>query len=395
MKKAIFIAHRFPFPPNKGDKLRAYHILKHLCKRYEVSLICHLDEERDLEEVKRLDLPLKQFFFHFKPKKWRKLASLKALHRGSLSVAYFYADELQARYNQLVKEGPISLIFCSCAPAAEYVFRGPETRAALFLDFMDVDSEKWHLYAEKSGVPWRFIYALEARRMRTYEQKITKIFDRLFLVSAAEAELFKEKVAQSEKITVLENGVDLAFFNPAYKPGLELKKPAVAFTGAMDYWPNAEGVIWFAREIWPLVKKRHPQATFYIVGKDPLPEVKALSKEPGIEITGFVRDTRDYLAQAQVCVAPLRIARGIQNKVLEAMAMARPVVATPQAAEGLSFIEGKELLLAGDTQSFAQKVLKLIEEKEMARKIGKAARKRVENDYSWGKKLEVLDAFLP
>ncbi|AEH44587.1 sugar transferase, PEP-CTERM/EpsH1 system associated [Thermodesulfatator indicus DSM 15286] len=394
MKRAIFIAHRFPFPPNKGDKLRAYNILKYLTRRYEVSLICHLDEERDLNELNRLDLPLKNVFFDFKPKKWRKLASFKALPKGSLSVVYFYAKELQVRFNQLVKKDPISLIFCSCAPAAEYVFRGPETKARLFLDFMDVDSEKWRLYAERSGFPWRLVYALEAGRMRTYEKKIVKAFDRVFLVSAAEAALFQEKVESSPKVTVLENGVDLDFFSPAYRSKLKKNGPTVVFTGAMDYWPNAEGVIWFAREIWPLVKNEFPKATFYVVGKDPLPEVEALSKEPGVQVTGFVPDARDYISLADVCVAPLRLARGIQNKVLEAMAMAKPVVATPEAAEGITFQES-ELLVAHQAKDFAEAVKELLKNPVKAHKIGRLARKRMEKDYSWEKKLEVLDAYLP
>ncbi|WP_028845824.1 TIGR03087 family PEP-CTERM/XrtA system glycosyltransferase [Thermodesulfatator atlanticus] len=394
MKKGLFIAHRIPFPPNKGDKLRAYHILKFLAKRYEMSLLCHIDEERDLAIVDKIDIPLRTFRYHFRPKGLRKLLSLKALPKGSLSVAYFYAGELQARYDQIIAREKPFFVFCSCAPAAEYVFRGKETPGYLFLDFMDVDSEKWRLYAEKKAFPSSLIYRLEASRMRAYEKRILKRFDHVFLVSEAEAHLFREKVAESEKICVLENGVDLCFFSPDYQSKLSIEGPVVVFTGAMDYWPNADAVIWFVEKCWPLIRQRISQASFFIVGKDPLPEVKDLAKVPGVEITGFVPDTRDYLALADVCVAPLRLARGIQNKVLEAMAMAKATVVTPQAAEGIKYTD-EELLVASSPEDFAEKVIFLLKNPEVSRKIGKMARKRIEKEYSWEKKLEKLKSLLP
>ncbi len=395
MKKAFFIAHRLPFPPNKGDKLRAYHILRRLSQRFETYLFCHLDDARDLEEVSRLDLPLKGVFFRYRSARHRKLACLRALPKGSLTVAYFYERSLQKEYDRLLQEASPSLIFCSCAPAAEYVFCGPAPGARLFLDFMDVDSEKWAAFSQKTPWPYRLLYALEARRLRAYERRIAREFHRIFFVSAQEAALFREKVLSNEKISVLENGVDLEFFSPSYRSALPKEGPSVVFTGAMDYWPNIEGVLWFARNCWPRIKRALPEARFYVVGKDPPSEIRELpQKERGIVVTGFVRDARDYLALADVAIAPLLVARGVQNKVLEAAAMARPVVATPQAAEGLSLLPGEEILVEEEPSLFAEKVIELLREPRRAREIGKRARQRMEKEYSWEKKLAVLDRFL-
>ncbi len=395
MKKAFFIAHRLPYPPNKGDKLRAYHILKHLSQKFETYLFCHLDDERDLEEVSGIDLPLAGIYFTFRPSRQRKLFCLRALPKGSLTVAYFYERKLQKDYNSLLLEKRPSLIFCSCAPAAEYVFRGPETNATLFLDFMDVDSEKWRALSRKASQPYRAIYALEAKRLRAYERKIVENFERVFLVSENEAALFAKKVLESPKISVLENGVNLDFFTPTYQSSLLKEGESVVFTGAMDYLPNAEGVLWFVENCWAKIKEIFPRARFYIVGKDPLPEIRNLPKKwPGVIVTGFVKDARDYLALADVCVAPLLVARGVQNKILEAAAMGKAVVATPQAAEGLSLRIGEEILVEEKASDFAEKIIKLLDRPDWARALGKRARLRVEKDYSWEKKLAVLDRYL-
>ena len=396
MKKAFFVAHRLPFPPNKGDKLRAYHILKTICESFETYLFCHLDDARDLEEVKHLDLPLAGVYFRFLPAWRRKIRCLKALPSGSLTVAYFYEKELQRKYDAFFKEKRPSLVFCSCAPAAEYVFRGPSVKETkLLLDFMDVDSEKWQAYANRISGPSRLIYALEAQRLRSYEKRIVEFFQRVFLVSEEEARLFRQKVSESPKISVLENGVDLFHFTPHYQSSLTKEGPVLVFTGAMDYWPNAEGVVWFVENCWPLIKKAFPKTVFYVVGKDPLPEVSTLAqKDTSIIVTGFVKDTRDYLALADICIAPLQLARGIQNKILEAAAMGKAIVATPQAAEGISLLEEKEILIAKNPQVFAEKIVELLRNPKKARLLGRKARLKMEKNYSWEKKLAPLKEYL-
>lgn len=396
MREAIFIAHRLPFPPNKGEKLRAYHFLKFLASRYPTHLLCHIDEERDLEAVKKIDLPLRGLHYHFAPRGQRKKRCLKALLLGgSLTVAYFYDRPLQKVFNSLIRKRPIGLIFGSCAPVAEYVFRAGFFGAPLLLDFMDVDSEKWRDFSRRTAPPMRWVYALEARRLRAYERRIAQAFDRVFLVTEAEARLFREKVCDPGNVFFIENGVDLKRFHPSYRSPLRKQGPTLVFTGAMDYWPNAEGVIWFAEEIFPKIRVALPEVRFYIVGKDPIDEVKNLSKIAGVEVTGFVPEVRDYIALADVCVAPLRLARGVQNKILEAMAMGKPVVATSPASEGIKASPGEHLLIADSPESFAQAVISLLRDQSLAQKMGQAARKQVKEYYSWENNLAKLEEFLP
>jgi len=395
MKEAIFIAHRIPFPPNKGEKLRAYHFLKFIAERYSTHLLCHIDEERDLEAAQKIDLPLASIHYHFLPRHKRKQRCLKALFfGGSLTVAYFYNRSLQQVFNTLIRKRPIELVFGSCAPAAEYVFRAGFLGARLLLDFMDVDSEKWRAFSKHTAPPMCWVYALEARRLRAYERRIANTFDHVFLVTEAEARLFQRVVAEID-VAVIENGVNLERFHPTYQSPLSKEGFVLVFTGAMDYWPNAEGVIWFAQEIFPQIKKVFPEVTFFIVGKDPLPEVKRLSVDPRLRITGYVEDARDYLALADVCVVPLRLARGVQNKILEAMAMGKPVVATSAAVEGIKARPGEHLLVADSPDEFAEAVNLLLRERPLAEKMGKAARKQVEKHYSWEKNLTKLEEFLP
>lgn len=396
MKELVFIAHRLPFPPNKGEKLRAYHFLKFMAQRYPTHLLCHIDEERDLEAVQKIDLPLASLHYHFSPRNQRKRRCLKALLTGrSLSVAYFYDVPLQKAFNTLLRKRPIDFIFCSCSPAAEYVFQARISGRTLLLDFMDVDSEKWRAFSRHTIPPMCWIYALESRRLRPYEKKIAQTFDQVFLVTEAEARLFREKVCDTGNIFVIENGVDLERFSPDYQSPLNKKSPTLVFTGAMDYWPNAEGVIWFSKEIFPKIKQVFPETRFYIVGKDPTKEVRELSKIEGVEVTGFVADIRDYMALADVCVAPLRLARGVQNKILEAMAMGKPVVATSAAAEGIKAQPGKHLLVADSPDEFAQAILTLLKDPSKALQIGWQARILVENHYLWEKQLRKLERLLP
>ncbi|WP_456432629.1 TIGR03087 family PEP-CTERM/XrtA system glycosyltransferase [Thermosulfuriphilus sp.] len=397
MKKAIYIAHRIPFPPNKGEKIRAYHFLKCIARHYSTYLFFHIDEERDLEALKAIDLPVEDVFYHYLPRSRRKSRCLKALIDGtSLSVAYFYDPPLGATFSKILGSN-ISLIFCSCAPTAEYVFRSglaPKKRPRLFMDFMDVDSDKWARFSEKCSPPMSWIYSLEAKRLRAYEERIAWSFDQLFLVTEEEVALFRSYIGHGS-VAVIENGVDLDRFHPSYKSPLSKDGPVVVFTGAMDYWPNAEAVIWFARQIFPKIKEAFPRASFYIVGKDPSREIKALVEIPGVVVTGWVSDSRDYIALADVCVAPLKLARGIQNKVLEAMAMAKPVVATREAYEGIRAEPGRHLLVADSSEEFARLVIRLLSEENWARGVGQAAREQVEKEYSWQRSFQILEEFLP
>jgi sugar transferase (PEP-CTERM/EpsH1 system associated) len=277
---------------------------------------------------------------------------------------------------------------------AEYVFKLPSvkgvSRPKLVMDFIDVDSYKWSQYAEKCRLPMRWVYKEEGRRLLSYERRIAENFDSLLLVSELEKRLF-DKVLPGFNATAMSNGVDLEFFSPGMGNPIEKKGPVVVFTGAMDYWPNVEGVCWFADEVLPEIRRRSPDLTFYIVGNRPAPEVQILNDRDGMVVTGFVDDVRDYLSAADVCVAPLRIARGIQNKVLEALAMGRPTVSTSFALEGVRAQHGREVLVADEPSAFAEAVVTLLEDRKGAEELGRRGRKSMETHFSWERNLSLLD----
>jgi sugar transferase (PEP-CTERM/EpsH1 system associated) len=282
------------------------------------------------------------------------------------------------------------LVFSSAMAQYADPYRG----ARRVVDFVDVDSDKWRQYAEKKSFPMSWLYNYEARQLLRYERQVARDYDASLFVSAPEAELFRQLAPESSrKIGHFSNGVDTDYFSPheahadPYAPG----ERALVFTGAMDYWPNVDAVQWFCDEVFPSLRERFPGLMFYIVGSRPAPAVQALAQRPGVKVTGTVPDVRPYIAHAAVAVAPLRIARGIQNKVLEAMAMATPVVVSPQALEGIDAVPGSELVLAEDAAAFADAVGALLAGRESAAAaIGQAARAKVQRQYSWSSNLACI-----
>jgi sugar transferase (PEP-CTERM/EpsH1 system associated) len=265
---------------------------------------------------------------------------------------------------------------------AQYADKYPQARRVV--DFCDVDSDKWRQYAEKKAWPMSWLYRHEARQLLSYERRVAREYDASLFVSAPEADLFRQLAPECDgKIGFFNNGVDTDYFSPdlGHQSPYAQGERAVVFTGAMDYWPNVDAVQWFASAIFPQLRSRFANLRFYIVGARPTPAVQALAQQDGVVVTGTVPDVRPYIAHAQVAVAPLRIARGIQNKVLEAMAMATPVVVTPQALEGIDAEPGTELVLAEDENDFVEAVSALLYVPEHS--IGKAARAKVERNYSW------------
>jgi sugar transferase (PEP-CTERM/EpsH1 system associated) len=239
-----------------------------------------------------------------------------------------------------------------------------------------------------------WLYRYEARQLLAYERRVAREYDASLFVSAPEAELFRQLAPESTaKIGHFSNGVDTDYFSPdqphadPYAPG----ERALVFTGAMDYWPNVDAVQWFAADVFPALRERFADLKFYIVGSRPAPAVQELAKLPGVVVTGTVPDVRPYIAHAAVAVAPLRIARGIQNKVLEAMAMATPVVVSPQALEGIDAVPGSELVLAEDAAGFVDAVTTLLAGQDSAATaIGAAARAKVQRRYSWSSNLACI-----
>jgi len=389
----LLLIHRIPYPPNKGDKIRSYHLLKHLAQHYRVHLATFVDDPDDWQYVPHVEaLCASSHFAAMKPLVAR-LKSLGALLKNrSLSLEYYRDKGVERWVKQTVAAHGIERVLVFSSAMAQYA--DPYRAARRVVDFVDVDSDKWRQYAEKKSFPMSWLYNYEAQRLLSYERQVARDYDASLFVSAPEAELFRQLAPESSrKIGHFSNGVDTDYFSPhdSHASPYAAGERALVFTGAMDYWPNVDAVQWFCDEVFPQLRTRFPELRFYIVGSRPAPAVQALAQRAGVTVTGTVPDVRPYIAHAAVAVAPLRIARGIQNKVLEAMAMATPVVVSPQALEGIDAIPGSELVLAEDAAAFADAVAALLTGLDSAAgAIGAAARAKVQSRYSWSSNLACI-----
>lgn len=395
MDELLYLVHRIPYPPNKGDKIRSYHLLKHLAKRYRVHVGAFVDDANDwqyAEALKQLAggeiklLPLA-------PRTATLRSALGLLTGEPLTLPYYRKRAMQVWVDQLLATRPIQHAVVYSSSMAQYIMNRPKLRRVI--DFVDIDSDKWRQYADKKGWPMCMVYRRESRKLFEYERRVTHTFDAACFVSNAEAGLFQQLAPDcASKVFGYSNGVDTEYFAPTnagtspYSAGARV----IVFTGAMDYWANVDAVAWFAKEVFPAIRHANPEVQFYIVGARPSAEVQALAAQPNIVVTGSVADTRPYIAHAELVVAPLRIARGIQNKVLEAMAMAKPTIVSSEALEGINAEPNRELLLALDAAAFAEQGLRLLS--QPAPEIGTAARTRVVADYGWDAHLAVFDSRL-
>ncbi|MFZ6645828.1 TIGR03087 family PEP-CTERM/XrtA system glycosyltransferase [Undibacterium sp. TJN25] len=394
MDDLLLLVHRIPFPPNKGDKIRSYHLLKHLAQRYRVHLGTFIDDENDWQYVDHVKKLCHDTHIARLDPRSAKIRSLGALLGGRpLSLDYYRNAGLQKWVDGVIRQHGIKRIVVFSSAMAQFIEHADGARRVI--DFVDVDSDKWLQYAGKKVWPMSWLYRREGTQLLAYERRLARECDASLFVSQAEAALFQQLAPESaDRIDFFNNGVDTDYFSPelAHDNPYSPDEKAIAFTGAMDYWPNVDAVQWFADEVMPGILKQQPGAVFYIVGARPSDQVKELAKRPGIQVTGSVPDVRPYLAHAQAAVAPLRIARGIQNKVLEAMAMAKSVVVSPQALEGIDARAGSELLLADDAAQFVSQVLPLLTHKDAA--MEQAARAKVIARYNWTANLARVDSLL-
>ena len=394
-KQVLYLCHRIPYPPNKGDKIRSFNEVKSLSRKYAVDLITFADTKTDLKHVhdlKKYCRKIKVFYLNATIAKVNGCFSL--ISGKSITQGYFYNKKFQNKFDQWTDDVNYDAIICFSSPMAEYVFNSKkelQKTQDLIMDFCDLDSDKWLQYANKKSLPASLLYRAEASRLLTFEKKVNKWFDSSIFISKKEAELFRGYHPRARNIKVVPNGVDHEFFDPAQTEDKDhFPSPLIMFSGAMDYYANVDGVAWFAKMVLPEIKKRIPEIKFYIVGSNPSPVVKALETDSAIRVTGFVNDIRPYYKSADLCVIPLRIARGIQNKLLEAMAMELPVVSTSQAIQGLLPGVKKVLEIEDDPKEFASKVIKLLDEKKKSKRLGKTASEFVMANYNWEHNLKKL-----
>ena len=394
MKEILFLAHRIPYPPDRGDRMRSWHLLRELGRHAKVHLAAFTELDSDDGQVAAMRAAMGEGLgeIHLERRvhdgaKW----ALRALwRRESVVNAAYHSKTMHAFVERIVAERPIETVVAFSFQMAQYVPAGPR----FVMDFCDVDSAKFAGYAEQDrSLDW-LIHRREARKVRRLEQEIAGRADVSLFITDAELSLFKEQGGTIEAdVRALSNGIDLDFYDPAAPldpPFVGRPGPLLVFTGQMSYRPNIEAVIGFADKVLPLVRQRCPDAQFAIVGRDPAHTVNDLADRPGVIVTGEVPDVRPWLAAATVAVAPLAIARGVQNKVLEAMAMARPVVASPGAFHGIEAEPGRDLIVAEEPAAQAEAILALIADPKRAAAMGRAARRRMVEGYSWDAQLAPL-----
>jgi sugar transferase (PEP-CTERM/EpsH1 system associated) len=391
-RSILFLAHRIPYPPDRGDKIRSWHLLQALGRMARVHLACFADDEADAAHLPALRDAMGDALgeAHVEIRRTgRAVAGARALIEGKpASLTLFDSARLREFVRRVLASGRIDAIFAFSGQMAQFVPPRPGTR--FVMDLGDVDSAKFAQYAAEGRGPMRWVNRREAELLGAFERATAARADVTTFVSEAEAALFRERTGLAG-IRALSNGIDLDFFDPAadfprHDEAERGREPILLFTGQMDYAPNVDAVRWFAAEVMP----RLPAAAFVIAGRNPVADVRRLEGSR-IRVTGAVADMRSWLDAADIVVAPLRIARGIQNKVLEAMAMARPVVASPAAYEGIEAEPGGELVVAEGAAATAEAIRRLLAAPEEAAALGRAARARMVADYAWEVRLAPLE----
>ncbi|MEX6724499.1 TIGR03087 family PEP-CTERM/XrtA system glycosyltransferase [Parapedomonas caeni] len=395
----LFLAHRIPYPPNKGDKIRSWHVLQHLAQRARVHLGCFIDNPDDMQHQDYLRSVVggECCFVPVDPVKGKIRAVSALWNNESITTRFYPRSPMKAWAQRMVSEHNIRRIYLYSSAMVPFGLPLMRSGRRVVMDFIDMDSDKWRQYARSARWPMSRIYAREADLVFGLEQLGAHKADIALFVTEAEVASFKAVAGSAaHDVRALHNGVDHARFSPDgdFQP-LDLPgAPRLVFTGAMDYLANVDAVSWFADDVLPLVRQSHPEATFTIVGARPTPKVQTLGKRPGITVTGTVDDVRPYIAAADIAVAPLRIARGVQNKVLEAMAMARTVVASAAAAQGINAEDGRHFIVADSAADMARVIGELAGDAPRRAAIGHDARALVLDQYDWGHCLATLDTML-
>ena len=395
MSNLLYLVHRLPYPPNKGDKVRSYHLLKHLAARHRVFLGTFIDDPQDEAYVDKLPEFCADLHIARISPRTAKIRSLSGLlSNEALTLPYYRNAGLKAWIERTLREEKIDAAVIFSSAMAQYVQGMPELRT--LVDFVDVDSAKWTQYAPNHRWPMSWLYRREGERLLAFERAVAQQATHSFFVTENETELFCRSAPECKgRVDAMCNGVNAEFFSPEHALATPFKagELPLVFTGAMDYWPNIDAVTWFVTEILPLLLQRHPESKFYIVGRSPTPAVLALASEH-VVVTGTVDDVRPYLQHAAVVVAPLRLARGIQNKVLEAMAMGVPVIASQECAGPVDAVPERDFLTAGSVDDYVRQIEALLQSPDRSAAMGQAARQQVLARYSWDAHLSKIDRYL-
>ncbi len=400
MADIIFLCHRIPYPPNKGDKIVTYNMLRYFSERHRVHLGTFIDDPEDAQHEETVRKMCASAWFGKISKFTKGVRALGGLVRGEPLTAALYADPSLTRWVKrtwVMHNVQHTLVYSSGAARSipHAYFADPRNR--LVVDFCDVDAQKWEQYAATHKPPMKWIYAREAVKLIAYDRALAARTDAAIVCTKSEVAAFTRMAPEvQDKLRVVNIGLDRAAFAP--DPERTNPFPAetmpIVFTGHMGYWPNIDAVQWFAAEVFPKIRLRVPSAQFWIVGTDPAPAVLALASD-AIFVTGRVPDVRPYVQHAKLVVAPNRLGRGIANKALEAMAMARPLIVSPSIAMGLEqAVADEDYLLGKDADSMAELAVRVLLQPDIGEAIGANARRRIESDFDWDRNLAKTERML-
>jgi sugar transferase (PEP-CTERM/EpsH1 system associated) len=388
----VIVAQRVPYPPNKGEKLRTFHQIEFLrSEGHDITVLCPIENKNDDQLAVELSKHLHISVFTFQlPNKIIRLA--RAIVGGkSFSESNFYCNGLAQKLEKLGRVA--DLVICSASSLSPYVFNMKDNKNAfLLMDLMDVDSDKWRQYAQSANWPMTMIYNREKRLVARLEKAVVEHFDASFVIAQAEYDLFQQTVSATKKLFILGNGIDQTMFQPPTKTAVNETRGEMnfLFTGVMDYKPNVDAVLWFTENCWPLIKKAVPQATLTIAGMNPSPKIIELTNDKSIIVTGFVENILSYFHKADIFIAPFQIARGVQNKILQAMACRLPVISTVLGAEGIDYENNVNMITVGSELEFIEACVTLSNDPTKRRELGDNALTTIRNDYSWNSVLAPL-----
>lgn len=398
MSEILFLCHRVPFPPDRGDKIRSHHILRALAAIAPVHVGTLAESDSDMSQERELGAFACTYHIARRSTPLAIAGALACLRREPVSLTAFRDRHLRDWVDKTLKTRPITAIYVFSGQMGQYVPADFDGRVVL--DLVDVDSAKFESYAASGAFPRSLIDTREARLLRREEACLVRRADRTLLVSEAEADLLKSRLPEVDraKVRSLGNGIDAHHFAPdQVAPQTEISSsdgPHFVFSGQMDYAPNVDAAKRMVRNILPAIRTTHPGARFHIVGRAPTPELRRVDGTGGVKVWGEVDDMRPFLAAADIVVAPLVIARGIQNKVLEAMAMEKPSLISPQAATGIDALPGIHFEMANTDEDFIFASLALLEDRDRRLAMGEAARVFVLKNRSWPAMLKDLSRLI-
>jgi len=393
VRRVLMLTHRLPYPPDRGDRIRSYHLLKQLSQYFDVSLACTSDEPAGQQDRQVLGAITKRIAIEPLWPSYSKVKACMALMTGQpITPCYYYRKRLVRKILQWHREAPFDAVLTFCTGMVLYTrwlcrqLAGSSRLPLQVLDIVDVDSLKWQALARNSRLPMRWVYATEAKRLRRVEAGRHDHFDDVTVISPAEAKAYRDHVGSHQRLTVVGNGVDLNYFSPLP----DTKNPVIVFVGVLNYKPNIDGIAWFVRHVMGPLQQRVTHAKLLIVGRHATHQVQQLAANTGVEVIGSVPDVRRYIQQAGVVVAPLQVARGVQNKVLEAMACGRAVVCSPSAAQGINATDGQHLLIADKPPQWLDQLDRVLTDTTFRQRMARSARQHVERTYTWEHQLQPM-----